>query len=204
MIRIACGALLAALAVGCTPDIGRGTYFCGPERLCPPDLECDDTSFTCEVPSEAAAFACPEGTELTEPDDSLAEATDLGDLACGSPDPLYDASGCIPGAGDVDLYRFRYDDVCSGSDPHIEVAVRYPIALVPLTVELLDESGAVREAGELCTPSGDRTGTDRLCIETPLASGVYYLRIRAADGAPDCDGTCHYNSYRANMTLPLS
>lgn len=202
MTRLALAAALIAAA--CTPDIGRGTYYCGPERLCPPDLACDENRFTCEVPSDVSPFECPEGSEAGEPDDTAAEAGDLGALACGSPDPLYDAAGCIAGPGDVDLYRFDYDPACPGADPHIEVAVRFPIALVPLSVELLDAGEAVVESATLCTPPGDRTGTDRVCLEARLEAGTYFLRIRAADGAPDCDGECHHASYRANMTLPLS
>ena len=196
--------IAALLAAGCSPEIGTGTYFCGPERLCPPDLECNDQTVTCEVPAEVEAFACPTASNLEEPDDDLASARDLGTLACGIIDPLIDEPGCVPQAGDVDLFKFVYDEECSGADPHVSVVVRFPIAHVPLTLELLDGDGAVLQEAELCTSSADRTGTDRVCLESRLTSGTYYLRVRAADGGPDCDGTCHYNRYQVAMSLPLS
>jgi hypothetical protein len=197
-------AVLGVAAAACTPDIGTNTYFCGPERLCPPDLECNDAEVTCVLPSQTEAFSCPANANDAEPDDDLASAFDLGSLSCGQFDPLIDEPGCVPDASDVDLYRFEYDAECAGTDPHIDVKVRFPIALVPLTLELLDADGAVLQVGELCTPSNDQTGSDRLCLEGRLASGTYFLRIRSADGAPDCDGTCHYNRYQVAFSLPLS
>lgn len=194
----------AALAAACSPEIGTGTYFCGPERLCPPHLECNDLTITCEVPAETESFVCPSSANLAEPDNDLGSARDLGTLSCGVLDPLIDDPGCVPEPGDVDLYKFEYDDDCSGADPHINVVVRFPIAHVPLTLELLDAEGAVIQEAELCTSTADRTGTDRVCLESRLASGTYYLQIRAADGAPDCDGTCHYNRYLVAFSLPLS
>lgn len=200
----ALAAAAALLAAACTPEIGTGTYFCGPERLCPPDLECNDLTVTCEVPAETEPFACPAASNASEPDDDLDGARDLGSLACGDLAPLVDDPGCLPEAGDVDLYKFEYDDECTGADPHISVIVRFPIAHVPLTLELLDDSGQVIQEAELCTSTADRTGTDRVCLESRLASGTYYLRVRAVDGAPDCDGTCHYNRYLVALSLPLS
>lgn len=202
MIRLA--VVLALAAGACTPDIGTNTYYCGPERLCPPNLECNDANFTCELPSLTEAFACPSDSNTAEPDDDLASARDLGTLSCGTFDPLQDEAGCVPQAGDVDLYRFVYDDECSGVDPHIEVKVRFPIAHVPLTLELLDADGAVIQEAELCTASNDQTGMDRVCLEERLASGTYFLRVQVPGGAPDCDGTCHYNFYRIAFSLPLS
>lgn len=203
-MRVAIAVSAAALLCACSPEIGTGTYFCGPERLCPPDLECNDQTITCVVPAETEAFSCPAAANTAEPDNDLDSARDLGTLACGVIDPLIDAPGCVPEIGDVDLYKFEYDDECSGADPHIEVVVRFPVAFVPLALELLDAEGAVIGAGELCTSTADRTGTDRVCLESRLASGTYYLRVRVADDAPDCDGTCHYNRYLVAFSLPLS
>lgn len=202
-MKIAIAIAGAALAA-CTPDIGTSTYYCGPERLCPPDLECNDANFTCELPSLVQAFECPAASNDAEPDDDLDTARDLETLSCGVFDPLQDEAGCVPAAGDVDLYKFEYDDQCSGSDPHIEVKVRFPIAHVPLTLELLDDAGQVMQEAELCTASNDQTGMERVCLEARLSSGTYYLRVRVPDNAPDCDGACHYNFYRIAFSLPLS
>jgi hypothetical protein len=194
---VAAGLALAA----CSPQIDKGTYFCGPERLCPPDLECDEPSFTCEAPSLAEPFACPDGSEATEPDDAIDAAYDAGATRCG--EPLSNAQrGCIVD-DDTDLMRFEYVADCAGSDPHLEVSLRFPIAFAPLGVDLLDDAGEVVATAELCTGPSDFTGSEVLCLTTRPPAGVYYLRVQLADG-PDCDGDCRFNQYYLDVTTPLS
>lgn len=191
-----------ALLAACEPDIGAGTYYCGPERFCPPDLECDDPTFTCERPAAAQPFACPEGSESGEPDDTTSSGEELGELDCGLP-ILEQRVGCLDDE-DVDHIGFILDGTCVGDDPHLEVALRFPVALVPLTIELLDTGGDVIDEAVPCTPSGDQTGTDRVCLERRIEPGHYFLRVRTADDAPDCDGDCRHNSYQLDVGYPLS
>jgi hypothetical protein len=193
---------LVALLVGCSPEIGSGTYYCGPERFCPPDLECDDPTYTCERPTVAQEFSCPEGSQGAEPDDLDAQAQEVGTLACGLP-ILEQRIGCIDD-DDADHIAFDLDETCVGDDPHLEVDLRFPIALVPLAVELLDDDGDVMAEGVLCTPSGDATGTERICIEQRIEPGHYILRIQPVADAPDCDGECHHNSYQIDVGYPLA
>lgn len=192
-----------ALAAACSPEIGNGTYFCGPERFCPPDMECDDPSYTCESPRLAAPFSCPAGSNELEPDDSAEEATDEGAVTCGAT-LVGERVGCLEGEGDEDFLAFDVTGDCVGEAPHLEVTLRFPIAFVPLAIDLLDEEGRTVTPGEPCTPSGDRTGNDRVCIERALAPGRYFLRVRAAPDAPDCGGNCHYNQYTMVVTYPLA
>jgi hypothetical protein len=195
--------LLALLAAACSPDIARGSYFCGPERFCPPDMECDDPTYTCDSASQAQRFSCPAGTEVLEPDDSAEQALEAGELACGV-SVATDHFGCVATGEDEDYIGFEVPTECVGEAPHLEVALRFPIAFVPLAVDLLDESGALIVEGELCTQSGNQTGTDRVCIDRPLAPGRYFLRIRALPGGPDCDGDCSYNEYTIDVSYPLA
>jgi hypothetical protein len=194
-------ASFVALAA-CSPQIDKGTYYCGPERLCPPDLSCDDPTFTCDAPSLAERFSCPVDSEGFEPDDSPGDAQDAGKTSCGQP-LLSEQLGCIDDAADLDHVSFEYDAECVGDDPHLEVVLRFPVAFVPLTLELLDDSGSVIETGVLCTPSGDHSGSDYLCLEARPPAGHYVLRVQAADG-PDCDGDCHYNQYYLQVSSQLS
>jgi hypothetical protein len=194
---------VAAVLAGCSPDIANGTYFCGPERFCPPGQECDDNRHICDSPRLVSRFECPAGTELFEPNDTLESAEDAGDLTCGN-QLFEERHGCVASAGDVDLFTFAFHGPCLGDDPHLAVRLRFPIALVPLTIELLDESGRVIGEGQLCTPSGDVTGTDRLCIDMPLESGQYYLRVRSAPDGPDCAGDCHHNRYTLDVLYSLA
>lgn len=194
--------LIILLLAGCEPEIGAGTYYCGPERFCPPDLECDDPTFTCERPGSAQPFACQEGSQDPEPDDSADSAEDLGDLACGLP-ILEQRVGCLD-EDDVDHITFDLDGTCVGDDPHLEVGLRFPVAFMPLTVELLDDDGEVMQEAVACTPSGDQTGTDRVCLERRIEPGSYVIRVRVVEGAPDCDGDCRHNSYQLDVGYPLS
>lgn len=201
-MRAALLAAAAATLVGCSPQIDKGTYFCGPERFCPPDLACDEPTFTCEAPSLVDPFACPEDSELLEPDDEPSTAYDAGESECGA-SVANEILGCIVG-DDVDLLRFTYVGECAGDDPHLEISLRFPIAFAPLALELVDEGGAVVARGEPCTPSGDHTGSDYLCVDARPDSGAYLVRVRVADDATDCDGDCRFNRYSLDVVTPLS
>jgi len=190
---------LALLTVSCTPEIGSGTYFCGPERFCPPDQECDGLSFTCVNPLLAEPFACPEGAEAAEPDDDVADARDLGMLTLNQPMVLGTFAGCISTGADVDLVKVECDSTCAEGGGALEITARYPIAFVPVALELLDESGDVAAAAEMCTPAVDYTGTDVLCIDHTPSVGTYLIRVAAVDGAPDCDGDCAFNRYTLDI-----
>lgn len=196
---------VAALLVGpaCTPDIGPGTYWCGPERHCPPDQACNDNTFTCEEERTAERFSCPVDSETYEPDGDIATARDMGPVVCGNT-LIGGVVGCIAAAGNVDLYRFELDTSCGGADPHLEAKVNFPIGLVGLQVELLDSAGTVVTSGELCTESLNLSGKERVCLDASLTQGVYYLRIQVAADAPDCNGDCHNNQYVLDVRYPLS
>ena len=64
----------AGLGTGCEPEIGTGTYYCGPAEFCPPSLACDQLTYTCVAPVLADPFLCPEESETWEPDDDLQTA----------------------------------------------------------------------------------------------------------------------------------
>lgn len=201
------GSVIAALAlattVACSPEIGSDTYFCGPEGLCPPDLRCDDNTFTCRTPILFTPFECPAESEVAEPDNDQASAFDLGVLGCGDV-IMQDAPGCAPDPSDVDLIRFEYLDNCNGPDPRIVINSRFPIAHVPLTLEVIDDTGAVVATGEPCTPRDNFSGRDTLCIEDRPPAGVYFIRIQTDAAGPDCGGECAFNQYLINVSVPLS
>ncbi len=198
-MRAATTLVCAVMAAACTPEIGSGTYFCGPERFCPPEQVCDDSSFTCVNPLLAAPFSCPDGSQSDEPDDDFENATDLGELSLNQPSVLGTHAGCVPTGDDVDLFRVGCDATCASGGGQLEITLRYPIAFLPLEVELLDETGDVVAAGELCTPAVDYTGMDYLCITHQPSEGVYYVRAEGVAGAPDCDGGCAFNRYSLDI-----
>jgi hypothetical protein len=197
------GTALMICSFGCSPEITSGTYFCGPERLCPPDFECDDPTFTCENPIVAAPFSCPDGSQSAEPDELVTMARDLGETTCG--DQIANAlTGCIVDINDVDHFEFDYLTECTGADPRLSVVIKFAIAHAALTLEVVDDSENVVATGELCTPSGDFTGREWLCLEFLPPTGTYFVRIRSDRDSPDCDGGCHYNQYQLSVSLPLA
>ncbi len=203
-LRCASLAVLFCAAASCSPEIGAGTYFCGPDKLCPEGLVCDEPTTICERDFAARPFECPAGSEAGEPDDTLDQAPELGTFACGATAPLSSARGCIDSPSAIDLYKFEYDDECSGIGPFVSVRLRHPIGLGGLQVELLDASGALVKAAEPCTLAGDFSGTELLCIDETLASGSYFLRVTAPADATNCDGDCHYNRYSLSLSFPAS
>jgi hypothetical protein len=198
-------AVLLAAAVGaCTPEIGTGTYFCGPERLCPPEQTCDEPTHTCVNPVLAEPFACPEDTEDFEPDDELAEARDLGGMLCGQ--QLFGGgfNGCIAGAGKIDVFMLT-GNACSGSDTAaLSARLRYPTAFVPLQLELLDADGELLATGVPCDVGDDFGGLDGVCLESPVDDAIYYVRVSVDPVGPDCDGGCAQTQYILDIASVLT
>ncbi|RMH41685.1 MAG: hypothetical protein D6689_10350 [Deltaproteobacteria bacterium] len=183
---------MAAVAMAaCEPEIGPGTYFCGPEMLCPPDLSCDPLTYTCERPAAVRPFACPEGTEADEPNEDADAATPLGRLACGGAGAV--TNGCIARSGDVDVYAFKLDE-CLAPGARLLVSARFPIAMAPLSVQVRDAAGEIVTTAQLCTPDPDFTGTERVCAELPKGPAAYTVSVQLAGGG-DCAGACAYNLY---------
>jgi hypothetical protein len=197
------GLIALLLCAGCEPEIGNGTYFCGPERLCPPDQSCDDNSFTCVGSNSAERFSCSDDANVAEPDDVPSQAFAVGALACGVP-PLDLGLGCVESVNDEDFVTFDLNLDCPGSDPRIEMTLSYPIALVPLTLELLDENERLVAEGELCTRPANFSGMDSVCIEMLPPMGQYFVRVGSESDAPDCDGDCHFNQYTLSIDFPLN
>ncbi len=192
---------VVALAAGCTPEIGAGTYFCGPELFCPPELACDPLTFSCETPGSFEAFSCPDGSESNEPaDDAISTAPELGRLACNLNSEF--GLACIDQLSDIDVLKFEIGD-CAGQNPHVEVEIRYPVAMAPLEIEVLDADEVVVATGEPCTPASNFSGMDWLCAELPPVEGTYFIRVRAR-GDGDCDGNCSYNLYQLYVRYPLA
>jgi hypothetical protein len=204
--RLAVVALLSILtAAACSPEISSGGYLCGPERYCPPEQACDEPTYTCVNAVVAEPFACPEDTEGFEPDDDLAGARDLGTMQCGQ--PLFGGgfNGCIAAPGKVDLFRLT-GRACSGSEgARLGISLLFPIAFVPLQVELLDADGAVLATGVSCEVGAGYGGLDGVCLEAPVEDDVvYHVRVSVDPDGPDCDGGCAETLYILDIASVLT
>jgi len=192
--------LVAVACAACSPDVGPGTYYCGPQRLCPDSLVCDEISYTCETEAAARKFACPDGAEGFEPDSAMNVARDLGAMACKT-SLLGNWRGCVTGPGDVDYMKFENTTTCGGV---LRGVLAYPRALISVKLEAVDEAGNVIGTGENCTKINDYSGTEQLCLNIPAPQGTTYVRVVVDDEAADCNGECHHNQYVLSLSHELS
>lgn len=184
-------ALVAIALLGlaaCEPEIGGGTYYCGPELACPDHLRCDQVSAKCVFPEQVNAFECGAGSNVHEPDDEVADAYDVGEIGCGREVRV---DGCIDNEEDVD-FLVGTAGTCPLSDVTIEMTA--PLAFMPLAIDLLDVDGEVLATSHVCAYVDD-DGEQMSCLEQAVGDGAaYQLRVRRADGG-DCGGSCGYNRY---------
>lgn len=201
---------VAAFALpSCKPDITSNTYFCGPDGLCPPGLECqrgslESFAYSCTTSLSIETFSCPTITLDREPDETTDAAYRVGTLQCG--DQLSSTDwGCVTEGADVDHFLVQTEGECSGANPRFTASLRYPIGSAPLRVELLNSEGTLIAASELCTAAVDTTGTDQQCIDEPnLPPGDYYLRVSIDPaGNADCEGNCRFNRYQLFAASPV-
>ena len=189
------GALAGLLGLAaCSPDVYPGTYFCGPELFCPPDQVCDPSSERCSEPDEVEPFACPEGSEASEPDDELAEARALT-LGCSIGTEF---EGCIADGQDVDVVRLTIPANCIGG--RIELNLRSGLALATLAPSMTDGAGAALPMTS-CTAFPATEADVNECIALNDVPAEIFVHLGLAPGA-DCDGECAFNRY-AVSALPL-
>ncbi len=199
-------ALALALALGataCAPDIATNSYFCGPEGLCPPKQSCNfgefpDIAYSCQLPESVSAFRCAGAPLDQEPDDTQEQGTALGELQCETRQNL-PSFGCITSATDVDHFVFNKSASCGGDNPQVQARIQFPIGAAPVSVQLLDATGATLRTGEFCSSQVETdTGMESRCITTPdLEAGTYTLRISLdSEANANCSGECDFNRYK--------
>ncbi len=194
---------LLAVCSSCKPFVETESYYCGPNRSCPPDQVCDDPTYTCtsEV-SLAESFRCPDGSQDAEPDDTREQAIGLGETVCGEVLTSSDIKGCIIDEGDDDIYRFEHAAVCERNNRAL-IQITFPAAFVHLSLHIVDASGATVATGADCTAPNDRSGRFSVCAEVDLQLGEYFVEIspRLGEGV-DCSGRCRNNEYELDVFLP--
>ncbi len=199
----------AALLFACSPDIASNTYFCGPEGLCPPGLQCSynaesTLAYSCDLPNAVKDFECGTANADVEPDDTTENAFDLGALACGS-QLFFPEHGCIENGTDIDHFKFRREQLCQGEDPHVAIRLQASIAAAPLSLTLLGEDGSPVGSATDCSDGSDiAKGLQTLCLDaTDLPAETFTIRIQVDDAAgSDCDGKCLFNRYSLSLSSP--
>ncbi|MBT8493261.1 MAG: hypothetical protein KJO07_09420 [Deltaproteobacteria bacterium] len=185
---------------GCEPFVAIETYFCGPNRGCPPDQSCDDRTWICTDEGLTESFLCPEGSDAAEPDDTRDQALDFGDTFCGDV-IVSERPGCLPDADDVDIYSFNHPVLCERNNT-MEVTVSYPAAFVPADLRVVDSAG--NDVGEPvdCTNANANNGRYSVCIDFELGVDRYFVEVSPLIGTDDCSGDCQFQQYILDIRLP--
>lgn len=192
--------LLVGLTAACTPDIVPGSYFCGPEQLCPEGQVCNGADNLCVLPSTAVPFACASSTE-DEPNDTFATAQPvLTGAQCASlPTEL---RGCTSATDGQDFYGFSTTAQCTTVSATARLT--FPIAFQPLTLALVDSAGATIAEGTPCANDEPDDGDAKLCLDGALAASGTYAVVVSSTGTDNCDGACAYNRYQLTVQLLAS
>lgn len=189
--------LLFVLSVGaCSPEIAAGTYFCGPEQLCPEGLVCDGIEDVCTNPATAAPFEC----ELTDrPDDnSPAAGLNLETLDCVS--GVRELKACIFADDPGDWFQFDVPDNCSAVQ--IEARLKFPVAYEPVGLQLSTDNGAPTTVDTECTVSfGDDGGNVSRCFQMTVGNGSHHAIGVVHTDTLNCDGECAFNRYTLSLQL---
>lgn len=183
----------------CTPDIGSGSYFCGPDSACPEGQACNGPDNRCVVAGAAEPFACmPE--ENTEPDDNAANAYEFMNVGCGGVPVPFD--NCMLEGDREDWIKVAVPAGCTNGT--LSARIDYPIAFERLAVEIWDIATNMQYAEDLeCSGTGD-PAEERRCVRVPVkAATTYGVRVRPA-GDGNCDGNCSYNRYTVRVQIEAS
>jgi len=191
--------LVAVLATACTPDLVPGSYFCGPEQLCPEGQKCNGADNLCVLPSAAEPFACSESTEL-EPNNAFAMAQPvLVGAACASLPA--EARGCTSATDGQDFFGFSVPAQCTTVSASARLT--FPVAFAPLAVTLVDGTNTVA-VGVPCESDEPDDGETKLCFDGTVRASGNYAVVVSATGQDTCDGACAYNRYQLTVQLKAS
>ena len=190
-------ALVVLLATGaCSADIAPGTYFCGPDALCPDDMVCNGLDNICTVPSQAAAFDCdiPDRSD----DDAPAQGLQLSPLECVS--GVRELKACLFAEDPGDWFQFDVPDNCTAVQ--IEARLTFPIAFEQVGIQLSTEGGTPVDVDAECTVStGDDAGSLSRCFEMTVPNGTHHSIGLIHTGTADCEGECAFNRYTLSLQL---
>ncbi len=190
-------ALLLIPLVACSADIAPGTYFCGPEQLCPEGMACNGADNICTVPSQVLPFDCGEIND--RPDDDLPEAgLQLAALECVS--GVRELKQCLFEDDPGDWFQFDVPDNCSAVQ--IEARLTFPLAFEPVAIQLSTDGGPPVTVDTDCQFSaGENAGEISRCFEMTVSNGSHQAIGLVHSGVDNCDGACAFNRYTLNLQL---
>jgi len=187
--------LLIALAA-CSPDIGVGTYLCGPEQLCPEGQACNGPDNTCVAEAQALPFEC--GTADPAGDDVPTAGVMVANLTCVS--TLRESKGCLLQNDIGDWYQFDVPDNCVAVQ--IEARLTFPIAYEPVTMQVATEDGPGVAADSPCPSSIQPDDGEAVrCFAMTVTNGSHHAIGLVHGGTETCGGACANNRYTLSFQL---
>jgi hypothetical protein len=185
--------LTLVVVAACSPDVAPGTYFCGPEELCPEGLACDRTTAVCE--NKPKEFAC--GQNLDTPgDDTPATAQSFGELQCVS--LVQERKSCLPLGDTGDFFTFTIAANCTTS--HVKAGVQFPVAFQRLVLQLGKQGETPQTIDKPCANDSIADGSDASCLDEAVGPGTYVLGV-VPDGTGACDNECRFNRYSVSVQI---
>jgi hypothetical protein len=186
--------LAVVLFAACSPEVAPGTYFCGPEELCPDGLACDRTTAVCE--SKPKEFTCGVKNLDTPGDDTPATAQSFGELQCVS--LVTERKSCLPLGDTGDFFTFTVAAGCTTS--HVKAGVIYPVAFQHLVLQLGKQGETPKSFDLPCPNDSIADGSDATCLDEAVGPGTYVLGV-VPDGTGTCDNECRFNRYSVSVQI---
>lgn len=182
------------LFAACSPDVAPGTYFCGPEELCPDGLACDRTTAVCEsFPKE---FECGVKNPDMPGDDTPATAQSFGELQCVS--LVAERKSCLPLGDAGDFYTFTIPATCTSA--RVKANVVFPVAFQHVVLQLGKQGEAPVTIESPCANDSDADGIAASCLDAPVGPGTYVVGV-VPDGTGTCDNECRFNRYSVALQI---
>lgn len=183
-----------AFLAACSPEVAPGTYFCGPEELCPDGLACDRTTAVCE--NKPKEFTCGDRNVDTPGDDTPATAQSFGDLQCVS--LVLERKSCLPLGDSGDVYTFTVAANCTTS--RVRAGVTFPVAFQHLSLQLGKLGETPKTIDMPCANDSIADGNDATCLDEAIGPGTYVLGV-IPDGTGTCDNECRFNRYSVSVQI---
>lgn len=191
---------LALALAACTPDIAPGTYFCGPEQLCPEDLVCNPADNICTVAAQVdPVFKCGviEHPDEKPGDDTPETGLQMTGFECVS--GVRELKACLFDDDPGDWFQLDVPDNCTSVE--IKTRVTFPLAFEPIAMQLSIDGGAPAAVETPCENTAVNAGQDARCFTQVVSNGAHLSIGFIHAGVANCDGACAHNRYTASVQL---
>ena len=195
-------ASLLVVASACSAEIAPDTYFCGPERLCPEGLACNNLDNVCTVPTGVQAFDCVDQLGMTIPDRNDDDTPTSGFDVTNEGSCLQNRElrACLFENDPGDWFQFDLADSC-GTSVKMTGRLTFAVAFEPVAVHLSVEDGTPMPIDVECDQTSSAAGQTQRCFEMALTGNTHYAVGMVHSEVDNCDGECRHNRYVLDLRL---